>query len=102
MAAEYRSVLEELGVGISYHKSLISTTGALEFAKRFLVKNVSKDLSPVSVKAVMGGSFASTAVVPHSFLFFRSFLNFRREGVQGHREESHVVYKEGETRPSNL
>lgn len=37
---------------ISVKKSLISNTGAAEFAKRFRVKNMSKDLSPVSVRAL--------------------------------------------------
>jgi hypothetical protein len=50
----YRSLLDKLGVSISDSdsKSIISDNGALEFAKRYWVKNLQKDLSPVSVRAV--------------------------------------------------
>lgn len=37
---------------ISVKKSIISNTGAAEFAKRFRVKNMIQDLSPVSVRAL--------------------------------------------------
>lgn len=50
MAAIYESALQKLGVLISYQKSLISENGSAEFAKRFRVKNLTKDLSPVSVR----------------------------------------------------
>lgn len=46
-------VLDELQVKISYKKSVISSTGVAEFAKRFRVKGLSKDLSPVSVKNLL-------------------------------------------------
>jgi len=42
-----------MGVAISKEKSLLSNNGSLEFAKRFLTKGLSKDLSPVSAKAVL-------------------------------------------------
>nr|QLA48200.1 RNA-dependent RNA polymerase [Medinilla magnifica] len=53
VAYHYRNLLEELGVTISIKKSLISESGALEFAKRFWVKGIQVDLSPISVKALM-------------------------------------------------
>ena len=37
---------------ISYQKSLISTTGAAEFAKRFRVRGLSVDLSPISIRSL--------------------------------------------------
>lgn len=37
-------------------KSLVSRSGCLEFAKRFLIHQVSKDISPVNVKMVRGAN----------------------------------------------
>ena len=52
VASVYTSLLEKLQVKISWSKSVISDKGAAEFAKRFRVKGLSVDLSPVSVKAL--------------------------------------------------
>ena len=52
VATMYRRVLKELGVTISEQKSLISDSGCGEFAKRFRVRNMSVDLSPVSIRAL--------------------------------------------------
>lgn len=54
VAEQYRLGLQRLGVKISTHKSLISSTGAAEFAKQFLVKDMRVNLSPVSMKALCG------------------------------------------------
>lgn len=54
VAHYYKYALEMLQVKISLTKSLISSTGALEFAKRFYVKSASVDLSPVSMQALLG------------------------------------------------
>ncbi|KAK7326271.1 hypothetical protein VNO80_33088 [Phaseolus coccineus] len=54
VAEQYRLGLQRLGVKISTHKSLISSTGAVEFAKQFLVKDMRVNLSPVSMKALCG------------------------------------------------
>lgn len=48
----YEAALDRLSVKISYQKSLISNTGAAEFAKRFLVNGLTKDLSPISVRSL--------------------------------------------------
>lgn len=48
----YAQSLEKLGLTISKQKSLISDTGAAEFAKRFIIKDMSKDISPVSIRAL--------------------------------------------------
>lgn len=50
VAALYERSLSKLGVKISYKKSLISDSGALEFAKKFRVKGARVDLSPVSIR----------------------------------------------------
>ncbi|PHT78704.1 hypothetical protein BC332_29277 [Capsicum chinense] len=52
VAREYKRILEELRVTISVPKSLVSDNGSFEFAKRFVV-NFEKDLSPISLKALL-------------------------------------------------
>lgn len=49
VARVYETALGRLGVSNNYQKSLISTTGSAEFAKRFRVRGLSKDLSPISI-----------------------------------------------------
>ncbi|KAG4911395.1 hypothetical protein JHK82_044116 [Glycine max] len=63
VAEQYRLGLQRLGVKISTHKSLISSTGAVEFAKQFLVKDMRVNLSPVSMKALCGFHH------PHGYYF---------------------------------
>lgn len=53
VAQVYKDSLSRLEVKISEPKSLISDTGCIEFAKRFIVRDASKDISPVSIKAVL-------------------------------------------------
>jgi hypothetical protein len=53
VAQEYAQALGGLGVMISYQKSLISHSGAAEFAKRFRVRNLTLDFSPVSCRALL-------------------------------------------------
>lgn len=50
VAGLYETGLKRLGVMISYQKSLISRTGSAEFAKRFRVRQLTKDFSPVSIR----------------------------------------------------
>ncbi|XP_028059367.1 uncharacterized protein LOC114263071 [Camellia sinensis] len=52
VAFMYRRVLDELGVKISDQKSLISHSGCGEFAKRFRVRKMTVDLSPISIKSL--------------------------------------------------
>ncbi|AWL21855.1 RNA dependent RNA polymerase [Chenopodium quinoa mitovirus 1] len=54
VALEYKSLLSRLGVSISESKSIISETGAIEFAKKYWVKGMQVDLSPVSLKSLLG------------------------------------------------
>lgn len=53
VASNYRQLLNKMGVSISLDKSLVSHKGVLEFAKKFWVKGVQKDLSPVSMRALL-------------------------------------------------
>ncbi|KAL0283772.1 UNVERIFIED_CONTAM: putative mitochondrial protein [Sesamum radiatum] len=52
VASVYKSVLQRLGVAVSLPKSLISNSGCIEFAKKFMVNGVSEDLSPISIRCL--------------------------------------------------
>ena len=52
VATLYRQKVEALGVTISEAKSLVSSTGCAEFAKRFLVNGLRLDLSPISARCL--------------------------------------------------
>lgn len=53
VAGVYEYALSQFGVAISYQKSLISSTGCAEFAKRFMTRGLTKDLSPVSIRSLL-------------------------------------------------
>lgn len=53
VAAEYRRILDILQVNLSEQKSLASYTGCAEFAKRFVVKGLSKDISPIDIRSLL-------------------------------------------------
>jgi len=61
VSREYLLILKELGVTVGLAKSLESTRGALEFAKRFIVGNV--NLSPVPIVEVVAGMRNLSAAV---------------------------------------
>ncbi|KAK2658106.1 hypothetical protein Ddye_011158 [Dipteronia dyeriana] len=65
VASVYREMMAELGVKISLPKSLVSSRGSMEFAKRFC--SWSRDLSPVSVQMIRAARFsvATMAVLNH-------------------------------------
>lgn len=48
VAAEYAQLMDDCEVTISKEKCLVSTSGAMEFAKRFIADGGLNDLSPVS------------------------------------------------------
>jgi len=50
VADSYRTIMEDLGVEINLSKSLISSTGACEFAKRLIISGV--DYSPIGPKSI--------------------------------------------------
>lgn len=50
VAEEYQKIMKDAEVTISKEKSLISFTGAMEFAKRFITDWGTQDFSPVSFK----------------------------------------------------
>lgn len=51
VAHVYTQFLDELGVTISFSKSLVSKIG--EFAKRFRVNRLTKDLKPISAAKIL-------------------------------------------------
>lgn len=53
VANRYLQYLKTIGVEVSLAKTLVSSSGAAEFAKQFLVKGLSVDCSPISVKALL-------------------------------------------------
>lgn len=63
VAERYRELMSQLNVKISLEKSLVSSVGALEFAKRFFVRGVTKDLSPVSCR-MLRSLVSSISLVP--------------------------------------
>lgn len=50
VAALYTKYLDQLGVEVSRSKSLVSPLGAVEFAKRFRIRNMTRDVSPLSIR----------------------------------------------------
>ena len=53
VAQSYEKLLGMMGLSISKENSGISHYGALEFAKKFWVKSVQEDLSPVSMRSLL-------------------------------------------------
>ncbi|XP_020522195.1 uncharacterized protein LOC110007166, partial [Amborella trichopoda] len=56
VAKLYAESLDQLGVSISFQKSVISDTGCLEFAKRFRIRRGTVDISPISIRALLSYS----------------------------------------------
>lgn len=63
VAERYRELMSQLNLPFSLEKSLVSSVGALEFAKRFFVRGVTKDLSPVSCR-MLRSLVSSISLVP--------------------------------------
>nr|QDH90821.1 MAG: RNA-dependent RNA polymerase [Mitovirus sp.] len=53
VANEYVKVMDELGVKIGFHKSIVSSNSSLEFAKRFFFKG--EEVSPLSLGGIAIG-----------------------------------------------
>lgn len=85
VAKVYESVLDRLGVTISYQKSLISHTGSAEFAKRFRVRNLSVDLSPISIKALLNCFHPYGLMAVNNKYQFRRLSTLCRVGGAGYR-----------------
>lgn len=62
VAQSYLEIMAECEVTISAEKSLISHRGACEFAKRFMVEGLTKDLSPISLRVLWALPYSISAV----------------------------------------
>lgn len=81
----YADLVQKLGVAISYHKSLTSRKGCAEFAKKFLVNNLEKDLSPISVAELSNYYTPYGAYGLHMKYRFKRFSTFCRISGVGYR-----------------
>uniref|UniRef100_M1A7V5 Uncharacterized mitochondrial protein n=1 Tax=Solanum tuberosum TaxID=4113 RepID=M1A7V5_SOLTU len=52
VANQYSRLLDRLSVTISFAKSIVSINGTIDFAKRFRIRDMQKDISPISLKAL--------------------------------------------------
>nr|WMB96955.1 hypothetical protein [Solanum melongena]WMB97167.1 hypothetical protein [Solanum aethiopicum] len=90
VADQYKMLLDRLGVSISLPKSIISATGGVEFAKRFWVKSMQVDLSPISLKAL---TFCRTTMGLCSLAnkYDISMSNLQRLGGAGFRVRARLL-----------
>ena len=86
VAKVYESALGDLGVSISYQKSLISHTGSAEFAKRFRVKGLSKDLSPISIRCLLNSHHPFGLMAIQDKYPCKRFSTLARVGGAGYRQ----------------
>ena len=90
VAKVYEANLHRLNVSISYQKSLISDSGGAEFAKRFRVKGLTKDLSPVSARSLCNFFHPYGLVaIGHKYKCAR-FSTLCRVGGMGYRQRSRL------------
>lgn len=90
VAATYASFVERLGVTISHQKSLVSDTGCIEFANKFLVDELNKDLSPISLKQLTNYFHPlGTYAISYKYCIKR-FSTFCRIGGIGYRGLSSI------------
>ena len=82
---EYAESLDPLGVTISYQKSLISEDGCAEFAKRFRVIDLTKDISPISVKCLLNSFHPFGAMAVHKKYGLKRFSSLVRINGGGYR-----------------
>lgn len=93
MAVRYRQILDDLGVEISVSKSLVSYSGAAEFAKRFLVRGLTVDLSPVSVRSLLSCHHPYGLVAIAHLYPFKRFSTLARVGGIHPRQLSRLDHK---------
>jgi len=94
VALEYRRYLALMGVSISLPKSIISTNGSCEFGKRFWTDFLKKDLSPISMKALLDcRNIRGLAQLRHKYNIERLFL-LCRLGGGGYRVCSRLMSKQ--------
>jgi hypothetical protein len=92
VAEVYWALIDSLGVEVSVSQSLVSDTGCLEFAKKFWVKCLSKDLSPISFRAVNVARTTLTmcAFAQHYSLERGAMLRFAGAGYRVRAKPVHL------------
>lgn len=85
VASVYEKALGDLGVTISYQKSLISNSGSAEFAKRFRVRELRKDISPVSIRSLLNFHHPCGLFAVHLKYSFKRFSTLARVGGANYR-----------------
>lgn len=90
VAPIYASYVERLGVEISYLKSISSTSGCVEFAKKFLVNGMMEDLSPISCRALCNYFHPYGAFAIHNKYGLKRFSTFCRIGGSGYKSLSRL------------
>lgn len=83
VAQEYLKIIDDCEVKISKEKSLISSNGSCEFAKRFMTNNVSEDLSPLSLKVMRTfGLFTMPSVYIDWGIDYKTSIRLRGGGYR--------------------
>lgn len=86
----YLEVLKYLQVKVSMGKTLISHSGCAEFAKRFFVRDITKELSSVTLKALLGVHIPICRLgLAHRYTVKR-YSTFRRLGGAGYKSCSRI------------
>lgn len=94
VAKVYEHALSELGVQISYQKSLISDNGCAEFAKRFFARGLTKDFSPVSIKSLLNPFHPYGLMSIHMTYPIKRFSTLCRIGGFGYRTISSLPHRQ--------
>lgn len=89
--SSFKTALASLRVKISESKSLISHSGAAEFAKRFLIDCLRKDLSPVTRKSLLGVHLPMCKFALAHKYEVKRFSTFRRLGGAGYKNCSRTI-----------
>lgn len=94
VANHYKEILHQLRVKISIPKSIISYEGCCEFAKRFWVKSMQVDLSPISLRALTGcRSIRGLVQVAAKYKVTRPSV-LQRLGGAGYRVRARLMTKQ--------
>jgi len=94
VAHHYKEILDQLDVKISMPKSIVSRTGCCEFAKRFWVKSMKVDLSPISLRSLTGCRSIRGLVQVAGKYGVTSPSVLQRLGGAGYRVRSRLMTKQ--------
>ncbi|KAH0735018.1 hypothetical protein KY285_010725 [Solanum tuberosum] len=81
VANQYCRLLDRLSVTISFAKSIVYENGTIEFAKRFWILDMQKDISPISLKALTSCR-KTAAPSPLNPYLKEKIIDYLREAVK--------------------